>query len=279
MPEGWTWDETLYRGSAPFYTKGRPPYAPGLADQLTEFVPLEGSERLLDVGCGPGVIALLLTDRVAEVVGVDPDAEMLAEAARRAEAIGVANARWVQARAEELPLDLGTFQIATFAISFHWMDRARVAAIMRGMLAPGGALVHIADVKNPAPWPGQLPHPRPPYDAIRALVQRYLGPTPRAGRGILRHGTPDDEAAVLSHAGFLGPERIIVPAMEPLVRDVEELVAWSYSLSGSAPHLFGADLPAFETELRRLLRGASPEGRFADPPSDTEVVIWRNPAE
>ena len=29
-PEGWQWDETLYLGSAPYYVRGRPPYAPGV---------------------------------------------------------------------------------------------------------------------------------------------------------------------------------------------------------------------------------------------------------
>ena len=35
MPEGWEWDETLYRGSARHDDRGRPPYAPGPADRLT----------------------------------------------------------------------------------------------------------------------------------------------------------------------------------------------------------------------------------------------------
>jgi ubiquinone/menaquinone biosynthesis C-methylase UbiE len=82
---------------------------------------------------------LLLALLYAEVVGLDPDEEMIEEARAEAECQGCKNARWVTARAEELPLDLGTFRTATFAQSFHWIERERVAATVREMLDPGGA--------------------------------------------------------------------------------------------------------------------------------------------
>jgi SAM-dependent methyltransferase len=274
MPQGWEWDETLYQGSALYYAKGRPPYAPGLADRLAEALRLDGSGRLLDAGCGPGIVTLPLAGRFTEAIGVDPDAEMLAEAARRAEAAGIANVRWVRARAEELPLGLGTFRVATFAQSFHWMDRERVAAIVSGMLEPGGALVHISDLKEPREDPVDLPYPLPPYAGITQLVQRYLGPVPRAGQGVLRYGSASGEAAIFVAAGFHGPERIVIPATEPFLRTVDDVVAWVYSLSSSAPHLFGGLRPEFEAELRALLAATSPVGRFADQPLDTEVFIW-----
>jgi SAM-dependent methyltransferase len=279
MPEGWVWDETLYRGSAPYYARGRPPYAPGLADRLAALIPFADGSRLLDVGCGPGILTLPLAPHVAEAVGVDPDPGMLAEAARRATVAGVANARWVQARAEVLPAGLGRFRAATFGQSFHWMDRERVAAAVRRLLEPGGAFVLVADAKEPRADPGDpdLPHPEPPYEAIRGLIREWLGPVPRAGQGLLRHGTPDGEAAVLAVAGFAAPERLRLPAGGVWVRTEDEVVAWVWSLAGSAPHLFGERLGAFEVELRGLLRDVSPAGRFADRPPDTEVRMWRSP--
>ncbi len=278
MPEGWRWDETLYLGSAPYYVRGRLPYAPELADRLARVLSLDGHGRLLDVGCGPGVLTLLLAGLFDEAVGVDPDAGMLAEAEGRAVEAGVRNARWVRARGEELPAGLGSFRVATFGQSFHWMDRARVAALVFAMLEPGGSLVHVSDVKESptAPDPG-LPHPSPPYDAIRDLVRGYLGPTRRAGQGVLRHGTPDDEASVLSGAGFKGPEYVRVPAADMVVRTADDVVAWVYSLSSSVPHLFADRLDAFEVDLRGVLREASPSDRFAERPPDTEVFVWRTP--
>ena len=279
MPEGWEWDETLFQGSARYYVQGRPPYAPGLADRLAEALSLDGTGRLLDVGCGPGVVTLPLAHLFAEGVGVDPDAGMLAEAKRRAEVAGIANVRWVQARAEALPLDLGAFRMATFAQSFHWMDQPRVAAIVYDMLETGGALVHISEVKMPRQDLIALPFPTPPYADIQQLVERYLGAVRRAGQGLLHYGTPGDEASVLSGAGFLGPERIVVPATEPFIRTIDDVVAWVYSRSGSAPHLFDDRREQFETDLRQLLHAAALDGQFADQPSDTEVFIWRKGRE
>lgn len=277
MPEGWEWDETLYRGSAPHYVRGRLPYAPGLAERLAALLGLDGGGRLLDVGCGPGVLTLPLAPCVAEAVGLDPDPGMLAAAARRADAVGVGNARWVQARAEDLPAGLGRFRLATFGQSFHWMDRERVAAVVHRMLEPGGAFVHVADVKGPRADLGRHPHPEPPYEAIRDLIRHWLGPLPRAGQGVLRHGTPDGEAAVLAAAGFVTPERLRLPAGGVWIRGANDIVAWVFSLAGSAPHLFGEHRGPFETELRGVLRAASQTGLFADRLPDTDVRVWRTP--
>jgi SAM-dependent methyltransferase len=279
-PEGWQWDETLYLGSAPYYVRGRPRYAPGLADAVRQILALDGQGRLLDVGCGPGVVTLPLAHLFTEAVGLDPDPGMLVEGARRAAEAGVGNIVWVRARGEDLPAELGSFRVATFAQSFHWMDRDRVAAIVFEMLEPEGALVHISDVKGNEARDranGELPHALPPFDAIRELIRRYLGPVPRAGQGFLRFGSPDGEALVLRNAGFQEPERVQVPAGGVQVRNADDVVAWVYSLSGSAPHLFGDRLDEFETDLRHLLDDASPSGLFAEQPPDTEVFVWRKP--
>ncbi|MEA2514191.1 MAG: hypothetical protein QOJ59_3678 [Thermomicrobiales bacterium] len=276
MPKGWQWDQTLYLGSAPYYVSGRLPYAAGLAERLATLLSLDGRGRLIDVGCGPGVLALLLAHLFEEVVGVDPDVGMLAEAERRANAAGVGNVRWVQARAEEVPAGLGSFRVATFGQSFHWMDRPRVAAVIFDMLEPGGAFVQVADIKEEPEPPGNgSPYPSPPYDAIQALVRYYLGPVQRAGQGVLLYGTPDDEAVVLREAGFGEPERVRVPAGEAITRTADDVVAWVFSRAVSAPHLFGERREEFETELRALLVGASPSGPFAEQPPDTEAIVWR----
>ncbi|MFJ6071125.1 class I SAM-dependent methyltransferase [Streptomyces sp. NPDC093065] len=275
MGVGWEWDETLFSGAAAFYRRGRLPYAPGLADVLAEVLHLDGRGRLIDLGCGPGTVALRLVGHFGEVVGVDPDAGMLAEAARGAAELEVTGkVRWVRARAEELPAGLGDFDVATLAQSFHWMDRERVAAAVRGMLRPGGVLVHISDLKGESRPTDGLPCPPVPHAAVDALVRRYLGPVRRAGRGLLPRGTPTGEAAVLTGAGFAGPYRHVVPGGQAMVRTRDDVVAGVFSMSFSAPHLFGARLDAFETELRRLLREVSPSGRFSARRPGTEVFVW-----
>ena len=277
MPDQeWSWDETLYAGSAPHYVAGRMPYPPALARAIADAVGLDGRGRLLDVGCGPGALTLLLAPHVAEAVGVDADAGMLEQAARLAQERGVRNVSWHRLRAEELPAALGTFRVVTFAQSFHWMDQARVAEHVRDMLEPGGAWVHVkATTHQGAPGDDPLPAPRPPWEAIRRLVQAYLGTTPRAGQGVLPQPRSGEED-VMRAAGYRGPQRVHVEQGQVVRRGVDEVVSAVFSLSGSAPHLFGPRLVAFEDDLRALLRETSPDGVFAERVEDVDVVVWRS---
>jgi SAM-dependent methyltransferase len=278
MPEGWEWDETLYLGSACYYQRGRLPYASALPNVLSEILGLDGRGRLIDVGCGPGILALSLAHLFRELVGVDADAAMVAEAERRASEAAVRHKiRWIRARAEDLPAGLGTFTTATFGQSFHWMDRDRVAGIMYELLQPGGAFVQISDLKGESLSVEDLPHPPPPYGVIRNLIRQYLGPARRAGQGVLSDGLPDDEAAVLARARFIGPMRQVVPGGPVLERTSDQLLAWVFSLSDSAPHLFGPHRNDFEADLARLLSSASPTGRFAERQPSTEIFVWHKP--
>ena len=79
----------------------------------------------------------------------------------------------------------------------------------------------------------------------------------------------------MRHAGFTGPQRVTVERGEIVDRSVDEVVSAVFSLSGSAPHLFGNRLDAFEDDLRRLLLGISPGGWFSERTREIALVIWR----
>jgi SAM-dependent methyltransferase len=273
---GWRWDESLYAGSACHYVVGRMPYPAGLASAVRAALGLDGTGRLLDVGCGPGSLTLPLAPLFESAVGVDADPDMIVEARRAAARAGVGNVEWRRMRAEELPADLGTFRVATFAQSFHWMDQELVARRVRTMLEAGGAWVHVfATTHRGADGTDPLEHPRPPWDRIDELIAEYLGPVRRAGRGTLPAGTRSGEEDVMRRAGFAGPERVEVTRGEVVDRGIDELVSAVFSLSGSAPQLFGSRLETFDNDLRQLLRAASPTGRFSERTRDIILVIWR----
>jgi SAM-dependent methyltransferase len=270
--EQWQWDETLFVGSAAYYQRGRLPYSPGLADAFTSLLSLDGRGRLLDVGCGPGTVALLLSKLFEEVVGLDPDADMLREARRIGAERQIANASWVQLRAEELPHALGAFLVVTFAASFHWMDRLLVARTVKDMLDPEGVVVHVDNRHQDSLAPGPE-YPAPPRDRIDALRRAYLGADRRAGRSI-RNSSPDNEAQVFREAGFVGPEITLVPDGRVLTRTVDDIVAETFSVSSTAPHLFGPRLSEFESDLRRELLESSPQGLFSVRLPDNELKVW-----
>lgn len=277
MPaRNWEWDETLYAGSAPHYAVGRMPYPPGLADAVRRELSLDGRGRLLDVGCGPGSLTLLLAPLFESAVGVDADRDMLAEASRRSGEVTATNVQWRQLRAEDLPADLGAFRVATFAQSFHWMEQPLVARRVRDMLEPGGAWVHVgATTHRGVPGEDRLPHPRPPWDRIDGLVASYLGPVRRAGQSVLPAGTPGGEEEIMRQAGFTGPTRIEVRGDQVVDRGVDDIISAVFSLSSSAPHLFAAELPTFEADLKRLLQQTSGNGRFSERTREIAVVVWR----
>jgi SAM-dependent methyltransferase len=275
-PWQWEWDETLYAGSAGHYGVGRMPYPTGLADAVAKELDLDGTGRLLDVGCGPGSLTLLLAPLFEAAVGVDADRDMVEEAGRRGRAAGITNVEWRHARAEELPEGLGAFRVAAFAQSFHWMDQLRVARRVRELLAPHGAWVHVgATTHRGVAGDDPLPQPSPPWERVDDLVARYLGPVRRAGRGSLPDGTRGGEDEVMRQAGYTGPTRIEIDGGPVAERGSDEVVSAVFSLSSSAPHLFADRLPAFEADLRRLLAEASPSGRFAERRREIGVTIWR----
>jgi len=270
-----SWHPSLYAGSAQYYAIGRVSYPIALADALAARLALDGTGRLLDVGCGPGNFTLLLAPWFAQATGVDADRDMLGEAERQAARAGIASVQWLQLRGEELPADLGQYRVISFAQSFHWMDQLPVARVALGMLAAGGVCVHLhANTHQGIDTGAVLPHPTPPRAAIDALVERYLGPINRTRKGLLPAEKAEREEEVWRAAGFRGPQRIEISG-RIVSRTSDEIVAAIFSLSVSAPHLFGEQREAFEADLRRLLHDASPAGVFGEQMRDIAADIWR----
>jgi len=252
------------------------PYPRSLASTLASRLGLDGTGRLLDVGCGPGSVTLPLAGWFAEAVGVDADVDMLAEAQRQAHRAGVTNVTWRRLRAEELPAGLGTFRLVTVAQSFHWMDQLRVATAVRDMLERRGAWAHIgATTHRGVDTDRPLPSPAPPWAAIQELIERRLGPMRRAGRSTLPSGTKAGEDAVMRTAGYAGPERVHVGGGEVVTRSADEVVASVFSLSGAAPHHFGDRVADFERDLRSLLKSTSPTEHFCEVTRAVALSLWR----
>lgn len=269
------YDPTIYTGSAVHYRQGRPPYSPQLEAVLAEELGLDGSGRLLDGGCGPGILTVRLAPLFEEVIGLDPDPAMLAEGRRIAEELGIENIRWVQALAEDLPdAAAGPYRLVTFGQSFHWTDEPRVAELVYDVLEPGGALAMVVHTVQSRPVPPSPGPPPIPHAEIRQLVEKYLGSTRRAGLGFgpSRDWRFED---VLRRSRFGEPEILFAPGVPDLVRDSESVLSGYFSMASSAPHLFGERADEFAEEVRALLRERSPAGVFWDWPGDTEIVLAR----
>jgi len=62
----------VFGGVAALYDATRPTYPSGLIDDLLAGAP----DRVLDVGCGTGIVSVLLAQRGADVLGIEPDPRM-----------------------------------------------------------------------------------------------------------------------------------------------------------------------------------------------------------
>jgi SAM-dependent methyltransferase len=272
-----SYDPTIYQGAAAHYRYGRPPYSAQFELALTDELGLDGTGRLLDGGCGPGILTVRLAHLFEEAVGLDPDPEMLAEGQRAAQQQRITNIRWVRALAEDLPAAApGPYRLVTFGQSFQWTDEPRVAEVVYDMLEPGGVLALIVHTVPGRPRPPSPGIPPLPHHEIKALVEKYLGSTRRAGQGTSPTRTHRFED-VLVKTRFGAPRVLFLPGISNLVRDSESVLSGYFSLSSSAPYLFGDRVYDFANEVRDLLAARSPDGVFWDWPGDTEIVLASRP--
>jgi ubiquinone/menaquinone biosynthesis C-methylase UbiE len=116
-------------------------FAPALFDQWPEQVldaaAVAPGKRVLDVGCGTGILTRAAAGRVGSaghVVGLDPNPGMLTVARRSAEAID-----WREGVAESLPFEDGSFHrvVSQFAAMF-FTDADTAISEMARVLAPSG---------------------------------------------------------------------------------------------------------------------------------------------
>jgi precorrin-6B methylase 2 len=273
------YDPTQYLGSARHYLVGRPPYSAELGAALAAELGLDGTGHLLDVGSGPGVLAVQLAGLFEHVTAIEPDPAMLAVAREHAATSRVEAIDFIQATAEEIAdLDLPPMRAVTFGQSFHRTDRERVAEAVYGLLEPGGAIVLVAHDIDAGPAPPETANPPIPDEEVQALIRRYLGPGRRSGQRQASLFGSERFEATLAHTRFGPPKTIHAPGRPDITRDVDGVIAGYLSMSYSAPHLFGDRFDAFVAELRKLLEARTTTGRFWDWPGDTAMVVARKPA-
>ena len=131
---------TAFKSTAEYYSRFRVPYPDSLVARLKAEAGLGYDSQVLDLATGPGRLALALAPSLREVVAVDAEPEMLEEGRRVARREGVANVKWVHARAEELTIAPGSLDLVTIGEALHRLDPDVVLPSIRTWLRAGACL-------------------------------------------------------------------------------------------------------------------------------------------
>ena len=215
--------------SADAYDRARPDYPPAAVAWLAERLGLRPRRTVVDLAAGTGKLTRPLAATGAEVVAIEPVAEMRAR-------IGDAAARSLDGTAEAIPLADASADAVTVAQAFHWFDGPAALAEIHRVLRPGGALALV--------W-NRRPLEDPVHAAIERIIAPYRGDAPAHRSGAWRaafdattlfgpleertftHSRPHDADALADRVGSTsfvaalddGPQADVIAAVRALAAE------------------------------------------------------------
>jgi SAM-dependent methyltransferase len=252
-----------FQTAAAHYLSGRPPYPEALIARTAELIGLTKQDRVLDLGCGPGQLALAFAPRAGEVVAMDPEPIMLAIA--REETAGAGNVEVVQGGSNELGPHLRRFKAAVIGRAFHWMDRARTLETLDGMIAPDGAVVLFGDRSPDIPENARIRE----YDK---LLEDWSADDDSKHPLLAKNGYRPHTSMLLD-SPFSRIEEIAVIHRLPLT--LENLVDRTLSLSSTSRARLGERADAMLAELAAKFAEWEAQGPMEQVLSSEARIAWR----
>jgi ubiquinone/menaquinone biosynthesis C-methylase UbiE len=258
-----------FKGTAWYYARFREGYPDAFFELLRSKFCLSENDRVLDLGCGTGQIAIPLAAWVKEVVAMDPEPEMLAEGRERATSQGVNNITWIKSCSEDLPVlreKLGEFKLVTIGTAFHWMDREKTLNELYEIISNDGG---ITIAWNASIWN----NPANEWQAtVRLVIRKYLGEERRAGSGTF-NVTPMRHEAFVEKSSFRNMETWKQHWNRNSTLD--EVIGNLYSTSMANQNVLGSLIKDFEQELKEELMKSRPAGIFESEGDVEASLAWK----
>jgi SAM-dependent methyltransferase len=218
----------LFRTAAPYYARYRPAYPPELIALLAQRTNLNQSARVLDLGCGPGSLAIPIAAYAGEVVALDAEPEMIAELRRAAPP----NVTAIAARAEEVDEGWGPFELVTAGRAFHWFD---APLVLDRLAAITSAVALVGDDSRDSE-----------AQTVALGIAAELIEAPPIRRPKFRY------ADILGSSRFSEVELISVEVERTWTPD--ELIGMAYSTSAASPERLGERRLEFEERVRQEMK-------------------------
>ena len=206
-----------FAAGADAYERGRPEYSPEAVERLIAELAIGPGSRVLDLAAGTGKLTRQLVGTGAELVAVEPVAEMRA---KLQEVLPVAEA--IEGTAESIPLPNHSVDAVVVGQAFHWFDGIRAVSEIRRVLKPEGALGLIWQARELSrPWIERLDaiidrvddgHPRFRTMAWREAFDRtaLMAPLGSATFRTVQRGSPEtivDRVASISYIAAMSEGR------------------------------------------------------------------------
>jgi SAM-dependent methyltransferase len=241
--------------SAESYQRFMGRYSTPLADGFVDLVGVRRGDRVLDVGCGPGVLTAPLVARCGQdhVAAVDPSSSFVAATHAL---FPEADVR--EATAESLPFDDDAFDAALAQLVVHFMsDPVAGLREMGRVTRPGGLVAaNVWDFGN-----GTAP---------LSLFWRAAGELdPTAPGEADRAGTHEGQLARLAESAGLSDVRSTSLTVRLAFASFEEW--WTPYLDGVGP--VGSYVASLEPELRTAIQERCRE-LLPDPPFEHAATAW-----
>ena len=221
------------------------------AARLVRFAGIASGTRVLDVGCGTGVVAITATKLGATVNGVDLTPQLL-DRARENSQIAHVDIEWLEADVEQLPFRDGEFDtvVSQFAHMFAPRPEVAIAEMLR-VLRPGGTIAF-------STWPPELLVGR-----TMQLASGYMPPPPPGIAPPILWGDPQ---VVIHRLGtavtdiVFDRDSILVPALSPqhfrliIERSAGPIIKMVQTLAASQPERLEAYRTEFDAIVSQYMR-------------------------
>lgn len=262
-------DAELYRGAHEYYAQYRPNIPKKVVDVIIKHFDAGPNDRILDIGCGTGQVALAMDGKCKEMVCMDPDPEMI-KTAKKATKNSQIKLIWINSRAEDLKKfrqKIGIFKVATISRTFHWIDQEQVLSDLNDLIDKDGGVAIFSDRSI---WTGQEDW----QQIAKKIVQKYLGEKRRAGKNTFKESGERWENIVQR-----SPFRFVKIQDVAVVRywNIESILGYLFSTSFAAPYLFGDQLHKFKKEVETTLLNLNPKGVFQENASWSMILGSKKP--
>ena len=225
-----------FASTVEFYARYREPYFPEFFQKVAEQIVLRGDESLLDVGCGPGLLAIGFAPFVGRCTGLDPETGMIAAAKTAATEAGVALSL-IPGRIEELPTTQA-YDFITIGRALHWLERDATLAVLERILARDSGRILICRATS-------AETPETAWVKSYREVRRAW----TAGPEEKRYGIDEKEWFTGSRFGLLGETSVAKRRQVTIA----ELIGRALSKSNTSPETLGEGQSRFEAEIAAAL--------------------------